>query len=235
MSCPRGAASPNQHTKLRLFADSGGYCQRPDCERPLFIDTEMANIHIAEIAHVFSANDRGPRANQKLSKAERGHYDNLILLCPSCHTTIDKAPDDFTDETVLDWKRNHVERIAALFGAVEYSCRRDARAAIEPILAENAMIFEEYGPDNDYRYDPESDFADVWKRKMLAHIIPNNRTTLAILDANRCHLSASERTTVEHLRQHIDDLEARHLGDGVASVGRRYPPEMKSILEEHSA
>jgi len=81
MVCSRGEATPNAHTKLRLFADSAGYCQNPACNRPLFIDAGDKNIHIAEMAHVFAAADDGPRANPILTNAERGRFENLILLC----------------------------------------------------------------------------------------------------------------------------------------------------------
>lgn len=230
MSCQRDKASPDQHTKLRLFADSAGFCQRPQCQRRLFVDTATQNIHIAEMAHIFAASDDGPRANGKLTPEERGAYENLILLCPACHTIVDKAPEDFPDALMREWKRTHVERIAAVFGAVEYANRASARDAIEPVLAENRAIFNEYGPDNDYRHNPESELAQVWQRKVLSHILPNNRKLLTILDKNRRLLNGEELVTLEKFRQHVDDLEARHLGEGVTAVGRRFPVEMADMF-----
>jgi hypothetical protein len=234
MSCSRGKANPDQHTKLRLFADSGGFCHRPTCNCKLFLDTDSRNLHIAEMAHVFAANDTGPRANVELTEEERGAYENLILLCPTCHTIIDKAPEDYPDSLVLEWKRRHVERIAALFGAVEYANRQAARAAIETALSENRLIFDEYGPDNEYRFDPESEWAQVWQRKVRSHILPNNRKILSILDANRRHLRDQEQVTLEQFRQHVDDMEARHLGEGMTTPGRRFPDGMPAILAEDS-
>jgi hypothetical protein len=232
MSCYRGKASPNEQTKLRLFAGSAGFCQRPQCQRKLFVDTASSNIHIAEMAHVFAANNMGPRANSQLTEAERGAYENLILLCPTCHSIVDKAPKDFPDNLLLEWKRRHVERISAAFGAVEYSSRHDARSAVEPILAENRTIFEEYGPQNEYRFDPESEIAALWQRKVRSQILPNNRKLLAILDANRRHLRDEELTTLEQFRQHVDDMEVRHLGEGVTPAGRRFPDGVAMILTE---
>ena len=232
MPCYRGQANPDRHTSLRLFADSGGYCQRPDCANRLFVDTATKNIHLAEIAHIIAAGARGPRADVKVSKADKGSYDNLILLCANCHTTIDKAPDDFPDELVRDWKRKHVDRIKSLFGAVEYQDRLCARKAIEGALAENRAVFDKYGPHNDYRRDPESEVAKVWQRKLRAIILPNNRRVLAILDANRRHLSEPEVTTLEAFRQHIDDLEAKHVGEDSGDVASRFPAEMGAILHD---
>ena len=50
------------------------------------------------------------------------------------------------------------------------------------------------------------------------------------MDANRAHLIDVEVETVELFRQHIEDLEARHVGDNVAAVGARFPPGMSRIL-----
>lgn len=230
MSCSRGQANPDRHTMLRLFADSGGYCQCPSCNNQLFVDTGAKNIHLAEMAHIIAAGDNGPRADAKISAAEKGSYDNLILLCANCHTTVDKAPVDFPDETIRGWKRKHVERIASLFGAVEYSDRASARKAIEPALAENRAVFDQFGPDNDYRADPESELAGVWQRKMKSIILANNRKILTVVDANSRHLNAAERKVLEAFRQHVDDLEAKHIGESGGDVASRFPAGMSEIL-----
>jgi hypothetical protein len=152
------------------------------------------------------------------------------MLCPSCHKIIDKAPDSFPDRLLCQWKRSHAERIATAFGAVEYGSKQAVRVAIEPALTENRTIFEAYGPENEYRFDPENELADVWRRKVLSRVLPNNRKVLTILDVNRRHLSSRELATLEEFRQHVDDLEERHLGEGGASVGRRFPDGMREIL-----
>lgn len=54
MACARARATPNTQTKLRLFATSAGYCQRPECNCTLFCDGEGEDYHIAEMAYVLS-------------------------------------------------------------------------------------------------------------------------------------------------------------------------------------
>jgi hypothetical protein len=157
-----------------LFAASGGYCQNPRCSRGLFIDYSEKSIHIAEMAHVFAANDKGPRANTALGEEERGAFENLILLCPSCHTIIDKAPEVYPDRVILGWKRTHAEKLRSLFGVTNYENRSDARAEVEGLLRENRQIFEDYGPHIEDAGNPESGAAERWKRKVLQKIIPNN-------------------------------------------------------------
>jgi hypothetical protein len=232
MACSRGDAAPSAHTKLRLFADSAGYCQNPACNQPLFLDAGEKNIHIGEMAHVFAAADDGPRANATLTKAERGRFENLILLCPKCHTIIDKAPEVYPDAIILGWKQRHSERIAELFGVVEYPTREKARGAIDPLMAENRLVFEKYGPDNDYRYDPESSLARTWRTKMLSTILPNNRRIARILDANRRHMADGEKLTMARFQQHISDLEARHVLDDPVAGAERFPAGMERIFKD---
>jgi len=229
MSCPRGKASPNAHTKLRLFADSGGYCQNPNCLKKLFKDTGSENVHIAEMAHVFSAMDSGPRANKELTQEERGEYSNLILFCANCHTTIDKAEKDFPDNLILEWKRNHVEKIKQLFGVIQRNSRKEARKDILPRLEENKTIFDLYGPLSEERFNPESETPEKWLDKVRTTILPNNRRLLSILDTNRNLLTSDEKRTLEEFRQHVDDLESKHIGDREAS-GIMFPAKMASIL-----
>ena len=230
MGCPRGDANPDEHTKLRLFAASGGYCQNPGCERELFIDTGSKRIHIAEMAHVFAAKHNGPRPNRTHSDAERGAFDNLILLCSSCHTMIDKADQKFPDKLLATWKRDHQERLAKIFGAVHLESRAEVLAAINGPMQENRVIFEEYNPDLPYREEPESEIAAVWLRKVRERIIPNDRRILAALDANRGHMAGSESRVLELFRQHVHDLETRHFTDVVAGSQRRFPEEMNLMM-----
>ena len=230
MACDRGRATPDQHTKLRLFADSGGYCQNPSCTSLLFMSVGNERLHVAEIAHVCAAEERGPRANTALTPEQRGEYDNLILLCPTCHTVVDKAPEAFPDSLMHQWKRMHVDKLATVFAIHRYSSRVEVRTALIHILGENRTVHEEYGPDNDYRYNPESERAGLWQRKVRTRILPNNRKIIALLDANRDLMTDAEKRTAEMLRQHVDDLEARHIDADETGGGARFPSETHNLF-----
>lgn len=196
--------------------------------RELFLDVGNDEIHIAEMAHIIAAASDGPRANNEPSDGELAQYDNLILLCPTCHTIIDKASSEYPDATVRSWKSMHGERRAQLFGFLPYGDRPAARAAIEPLLAQSYAVWTDYGPETDEHFDPESELPRKWRRKLFEVIFPNNRRVLGILDANRHLMNETDLETLERFRQHVDDLEARHL-EGEAG-GTRFPQAMKAIL-----
>lgn len=231
MACSRGAASPDLHTQRRLFASSAGYCQNPGCVSALFVDAAGKSIHIAEMAHVFAANDGGPRADPGLSQEARGAFENLVMLCANCHTQVDKAPDAFPEVMMLNWKRQHASKLQALFGAVKFDARASALQVVEPLLAQNYAIFKQYGPHIDAARNPESGAAEQWERKMLTRILPNSRKMLAILDVNRHLLSDEEKVTLEQFRQHIDDLEAFHI-EGNREDASQFPSDFSNILKD---
>lgn len=214
---------------MRLFADSAGYCQNPACTLQLFVETAKGDaVHFAEMAHIFAASDDGPRANAGLTEAERGAYENLILLCANCHTIIDKASDEYPDALISKWKRDRADHLAKLFGATQLPSRAEVRKAIEPLMMANKVVLDTYGPGTDARFNPESDAPEIWRRKVLSIIIPNNKRIAAMLDKNRDHMVADEPKTLEEFRQHTDDLIARHL-EGITG-GRFFPPAMNRMM-----
>lgn len=229
MSCSRGKASPDSDTKLRLFADSGGYCQKPDCNKSLFLSIEEENIHIAEMAHIIGVADAAPRSVVGISDAAKGDYSNLILLCPSCHTLIDKAQEHYPIEILIEWKKNHVERINKIFNVQKYENRSEARKIIVRFLNENNTIFETYGPLNDERFNPESDSPKYWLKKIHNNILPNNRNILRIIDCNYELLVDNEIPTVELFRQHVNDFESKHLNNSELN-GIQFPTKLNLIF-----
>ena len=234
MACTKGRVNPDTTTKLRLFADSGGFCQKPDCLRPLFKDLGDDTIYIAEMAHIIAASDDGPRSNETLSSTDKAAFSNLILLCPSCHTEIDKAEALYPADLILSWKNEHRNRLHRAFGIIKCPNRHSARRLAERFLRENKVIFEIYGPMGDERFNPESSMPKLWSMKMLDTILPNNRKLLSLCDANEELLSDKELVTVERFRQHVADLEARHVSR-LDICGQMYPLEMDDIFGEATA
>ena len=227
MACSRGKANPNYYTKLKLFANSAGYCQRPECNEPLFKAFKEKEIHIAEIAHIISVN-KGARRDDSLTDIEKGSYDNLILLCPNCHTIIDKNEDDFTEQLIHKWKKNHEESISRVFGIRKLEDRESVKLIVTPLFEENKTVFEVYGPETEERFNPESEMPEVWIEKIRTIIIPNNRKLLNIIEVNSHLLTDLEKETFQNFQQHVKDFEAKHIFNTI-STGIRFPQKITSI------
>jgi hypothetical protein len=232
MGCNRGKASPDTNTQRRLFAASGGYCQNPGCNQALFVEAHSDKVSVAEMAHIYSAEDQGPRANLDFTAEERGSFANLIVLCANCHTVIDKAPDAFPDDVITAWKQEHEARIAAVFGSVSYKTRNEAREALLALTARTGSIHRRVGPDGEYKWNPEADEAAEWQHHVRQTIIPTNRSVLTLLDRNRNLLHDCEIETVEIFRQHIDGVEQRHVFDSPLPSAPTYPQGMAVLFTD---
>ncbi|VXB57882.1 conserved hypothetical protein [Flavobacterium sp. 9R] len=230
MSCKRGKASPSPYVKLQLFADSGGYCQNPECNLPLFHNLGESNFHIAEMAHIIGASNDGPRNSITLTKSEKGKFENLILLCPNCHTKIDKVESEFSDSLLKKWKSNHSRRIKDLFGIKKFEERESIRKVLRKIMLENKVIFDTVGPLTDERFNPESENPKKWKEGILSTILPNNRKILGIVEANYDLLNPDEEIVFANFKQHVRDFEDKHINDNELS-GATFPLKMNNIFE----
>jgi hypothetical protein len=227
MACSRGKATPNSFTKSKLFANSGGFCQRPDCNENLFKTFTNTEIHIAEIAHIISANN-GARSNKDFTAEEKGDYENLILLCSNCHTTIDKAEKDFPEELIIKWKNEHERRLKNLFGIKKFDSRELVREVVNPIFLENKVIFDTYGPETNERYNPESQMPIIWLKKIRESIIPNNRKLYNLINTNYHLTNSAEKIAFTKFTQHINDFEAKHIFN-FENNGTLFPKEITEI------
>lgn len=116
----------DQKTIALLFGKSAGHCTI--CNRPVCHDKlSHQDISTAEKAHIIAFSDLGPRADKKLRKAERDQYDNLILLCSTCHTTIDTKIGEGV--YTVDWlktskqnKENEIMKIMKCLDPIENKC-----------------------------------------------------------------------------------------------------------------
>lgn len=68
---------------------------------------------VGQIAHIAAHSDDGPRADKALSGADRDRYENLILLCPTHHTVVDKQSSTYTVADLRQWKHDHEKRVRA--------------------------------------------------------------------------------------------------------------------------
>ncbi len=219
-------------TKLRLFSGAAGHCQRPDCLNALFPVELGGDKHIAEMAHVIPHGEAGPRhADRPAEDFNPDAFENLILLCPTCHTKIDKDPDGFPRNILLEWKETHLANLAAKQGIRAYGDRAEAKAAIAGIMAENRASWERFAPEHgtEFEHNPESDAANAWSQRMRSVILPNHYRAQSIIEANLGLASNEERKTFAAYQEHVRGLSERHLC-GVAGCAIQFPEGMETVF-----
>jgi hypothetical protein len=92
-----------------LWGRAGGICSFNDCRRKLTEDPTSATdaLPLGEHAHIVAESPEGPRGQSVLDDATRAGYTNHILLCPTHHALVDKAPNDYPAEQLHVMKREH--------------------------------------------------------------------------------------------------------------------------------
>jgi hypothetical protein len=219
-------------TKLRLFSAAAGHCQHPDCLEPLFPAEMGGDKHIAEMAHVIPHGEKGPRHDERpAGEFEADSFENLLLLCPTCHTIIDKNPAGYSRSTLLAWKSNHVAALARKQGTHAYDDRVLVRRAVVGAMAENKAIWDELAPCDGASsdLDPESETAKIWSHRMRNVILPNNFRIQAIAIANQHHMTDIELATFARYQEHVRGLTERHVC-GIAGRAIRYPTKMDELF-----
>ena len=218
--------------KRKLLASSGGFCGNPSCHRNLFDFFETGEIqNIEEFAHIIGQKKTGPRGDDDLPLSERDEYENIILLCPACHTIIDKNPLLYPKEIIKKWKKEHEESIKNLFLAPKYETREEVRRFLYPIFAENRAIFDQYGPYSDNaEKDPMATELE-WERLCLQKIIPNNRKIESVILANIDLLTEEEFTSFTQFKLHREGFEYNKLSGDVNAAVPTYPIGFENIMK----
>jgi hypothetical protein len=219
-------------TKM-LLAHSGGYCQNSECHRDLFVLFESGDVSsFEELAHIIGQKVDGPRGGGALELSERDEYENIILLCPVCHTLVDKNPKRFPVELLRKWKTEHAAKIRTFFEVPKFSSRDDLRNEVRRLLRANRAVFDAYGPHSETSDNPMSDAVEMWKKLVQSDIIPNNRRVAELFSVNDDLLVDEERLIVNKFLIHKTAFEYNHLSGDKNSSAPLFPSAMNTILED---
>lgn len=97
----------------RLVASAGGRCsyrhEGEICKRLLISNNSV----VGEKAHIEAIGKKGARHNPDLSEAKVNSYDNLMWMCPTHHTMIDKLDNEhiYTVNVLRKMKKAHEKDI----------------------------------------------------------------------------------------------------------------------------
>ena len=92
-----------------LWIRSAGRCEL--CNKDLttaYLSRGKFNNY-AQMAHIVAYSKNGPRAGEFATG--NNSYENLMLLCPECHKTIDDFPEEFSIDYLKNKKQMHCENV----------------------------------------------------------------------------------------------------------------------------
>ena len=191
----------------RLWGKAAGHCSFPACGLDClpFLDVSFPTV-IGEMAHVIAQSTRGPRGAREVGNDT---YSNLILLCPTHHTLVDKAPEGkYTQEMLSQWKAEHESRVEASFKAPQFPDRTELDCFIRLRLTENRVCWATYGPESDAaKTTPNSSVALFWPFRKLSMIVPNNHRIISAIHLNARLFDAREYEVACRFIEHAEGFE----------------------------
>jgi len=192
-----------------LWGRAKGICSYPSCNEDLTMYLEKGDsMVIGEMAHIIARSKGGPRGSETIPKHKLNSYENLILLCPTHHRMIDRAPSNYTVEQILGWKKAHEDRLAKLCEGKRLHSKSGLFNESLKLLNENKTIHEIFGPESQIaKRNPLSEVAKLWGLRKLAKIIPNNAKIIALFESNSDLISAEESRVFSLFREHAIAFE----------------------------
>ncbi len=171
----------------RLWAESAGKCMNPDCRADLFV----GDGDIAERAHIVP-----------YFESAENTFENLVLVCPNCHTNFDKN-SAFRPDEVKEWKSIRRAEIERIFGK-SFCTFDELRREAVPLLERNKSIYE------NYYLKGKKELWDIFEKEIIA----NNRKLSIMFAANLSlfqrhnDASYSNRAAVLRFIDHVKEFEA---------------------------
>ena len=221
-----------------LWSAAGGRCSFPDCwERLCYHEAEdAAPFILGEMAHICGDKLGANRYDASQTLAQRNDYTNLILLCPTHHTLIDRKEKEavYTAEVLHDMKSAHEAKVLERLNLSKKRSKIQIAQEILGFLEENRQSWLQYGPMSELaRTQPHNDAAHaVWVSERLSIIVPNNRKIAKILKADNATFDNKEKKLVVSFLGHARSYESWVQDEIPYSAVVRFPQEFDKFIRE---
>lgn len=223
-----------------LWAAAGGRCSHPDCNIQLYeTGTDGSSPYtLGQMAHICGDRPNSNRHDKSQTELERDDYQNLILLCPTHHTNIDRPENEAKYPIALlhDWKALHESRVLERLSlAVEDQLCGIVRQ-ISILLADNRQIWSQYGPQSKVaRREPFNEaIYGRWVTLRLSKIVPNNRVIRGILQPSRNAFTWTDQSTISSFLAHVESYEMWVRDEVAYSAVERFPLSFETMIGRYS-
>lgn len=99
---------PQADVKI-LYGLAAARCAFPNCRKEVVLEGTPTDKtkQIGKIAHIVAHSENGPRSDSSYPKDKLDTYENWVLLCPTCHDTVDAHENKYSVEYLRNLKFKH--------------------------------------------------------------------------------------------------------------------------------
>lgn len=186
-----------------------GRCFNPECKTNLL----PSGNSIAHIAHI-----------SQWSDSKDHSLANLLLLCPSCHTKIDKVRTQWPETKLATWQPIRRQELESLCHSVRTFA--ELRRAVRPIFRRNHAIFANYGPGGTGA--SEGTRRELWLR-FEPELLANNQQVAMMLSSNRSLFHKENQELVDEFADHVAEFIATR-GPSPNARALLFPRDLLSVF-----
>lgn len=197
-----------ENVKRKLYSESMGRCMNPNCQIELF----QNNDDIIEKAHI-----------DPYCETADNSFENLVVLCPNCHTKFDKF-HQFAPEEVLSWKQVRKEKLDKFFSK-KFTSFESLKNEVFLLLLENKSIYENYYLNEKKELWDKFELKILINNKKLKKLLENNLNLIQ----SHPEKSYSNLHCVQTFIMHVEEFETTRL-DEEKSRHVLFPEEINSIF-----
>lgn len=219
-----------------LWAAAAGRCSFEGCNIEL-VQQPSCNTDkhlIGEMAHIKGDKAGSLRHDPTQSNKERHDYDNLILLCPTHHTMIDKKENGnfYTVDLLKQMKISHESMISKKLEKIEFENLNELKSEIAKYLIENKTYWEQYSFQSEKaKKQPYNEsLFQKWVEVRLTKIVPNNRVVVKLLRDNKHLFSTNDYSIVQQFLTHAESYEQWVNGEYDYSMVVRFPRPFEDFI-----
>ncbi|CAC9960454.1 hypothetical protein [uncultured Gammaproteobacteria bacterium] len=219
-----------------LWSNAAGICSFTGCSEKLTVGeaADVAPYTLGEMAHIKGNKAGSNRYDESQPAVERDSYENLILLCPTHHTIIDKVENeaDYPVVYLHEMKVEHEAFISNRLGEDKFENIEKLKDQLFIYMTENHQAWEQYGPlSENARRNPNNDqvFA-LWTSSRLSTIVPNNREIAKLLQENRNLFSRREQIIVSKFITHVESYEKWVSDEIPYQAVLRFPRDFNELI-----
>ncbi|MEG6544921.1 HNH endonuclease signature motif containing protein [Acinetobacter bereziniae] len=217
-----------------LWANAAGLCSFEGCNTRITGIADGPYI-LGEMAHIKGNKSGSNRYDAEQSHLERHDYNNLILLCPTHHTLIDKPENEsiYTVDVLLRMKSQHEETVFRKLVSKEIKDLIELKLTINQYLIDNYNAWHQYGPlsERAQKNSQSQQLYEMWVQVRSEIIVPNNRVIYSLLSEYRHLFCKLDQQAISEFILHVDSYERWVTNINSYESVVRFPQSFRDLIQ----